>query len=470
MVSAKASISRLREANWSRALCTNSPATIGPFQIQRELGRGGSWGSQGTIVFAPSANGGLSIVSDAGGAPATVTTFATPGESHRVPQFLPDGERFLYFVLSTPADGVYAFDPAIKQSRLIMPGFAEALFIEPGFLVFARDENLMAQTFDLRHLEATGSARPIAAGVQYDKAKAFISGGISPRGTLIFQPVTPPARSKLAWMDRKGERTPVPAEPIAISDGARLSKDARRAVVTIASARAEASIVVVDLERGITTQIDDSAMTSGYGALWAPGEQAVIGCELLQGLQSFVTFPSGGGAGTRLLAGEPVFEIDACSITPDGKTMIFMSLPQRDKAGDIMTMSLGKDEPAKALMRTPDPEWSARLSPSGDILAYIVAKEEDIGATLKVVAYPTPSTPVLVSATPIFRICWWLIESELAWADTSGRMWSAAIAVKDGMLEVGVPTPLFDGKALENQTRVLDYDPQGRTIFGRGRG
>jgi len=44
-------------------------------------------------------------------------------------------------------------------------------------------------------------------------------------------------------------------------------------------------------------------------------------------------------------------------------------------------------------------------------------------------------------------------------------MWSAAIAVKDGMLEVRVPTPLFDGKTLDKQTRVLDYDPKGERFL-----
>ncbi len=40
-------------------------------------------------------------------------------------------------------------------------------------------------------------------------------------------------------------------------------------------------------------------------------------------------------------------------------------------------------------------------------------------------------------------------------------MWSAAISNKDGILDVGVPKPLFDGKMLDKQTRVLDYDPEG---------
>ncbi len=163
---------------------------------------------------------------------------------------------------------------------------------------------------------------------------------------------------------------------------------------------------MLDLERGITTLIGDPAMTFEYGAVWAHGERGVISSEVRNGLQSFMTFPTGGGAGTPLLKGESGFELDPCSITPDGSTLIFTSAPLRDKTGDIMTRSLGKEEPPKAFMRTPDAARSPCLSPSGDLLAYVVAKEEDIGATLKVAAYPTPSTPVQFSATPVFWNCW----------------------------------------------------------------
>jgi hypothetical protein len=95
-------------------------------------GRGGSWSSKGTIVFAPSAGGGLMIVSDSGGAPTPITPTTTPGESHRLPQMMPDGERFLYYVQNTAADGVYAFDPATKESRLVLPGWGRGVLSGAG--------------------------------------------------------------------------------------------------------------------------------------------------------------------------------------------------------------------------------------------------------------------------------------------------------------------------------------------------
>ena len=159
----------------------------------------------------------------------------------------------------------------------------------------------------------TGSAKPIAAGAQYLKQRAFINGGVSPRGTLVYQTVTAPARYKLAWMDRKGERTPVPVEPLEINTlypSARLSKDARRVAVLVTGSRSESSAVIVDLERGIRTLIGDPTLTFTYGGLWGPGEQSVIVNETLEGVQHLVRCPVGGGPGTTLMDGESGFEYE----------------------------------------------------------------------------------------------------------------------------------------------------------------
>jgi Tol biopolymer transport system component len=427
------------------------------------VGRGGSWGSKGTIVFAPSAGGGLSIVSDAGGTPTPITTSKTLGESHRVPQMLPDGQRFLYVINNSAAPGVYAFDPSTKESRLIIAGegATEATFVEPGMLVFARDENLMVQPFDVQRLELTGAARPIAADVQYDKRRAFISAGVSSRGTLIYQVVNPPTRYKLAWMDRKGERTPLPADPAPIQSGfGSLSKDGRRAVVQLAGSRGESFVSIVDLERGIRVPIGDPKAVFNYGGLWAPGEQGVIvGSDTSPGIQSLVSFPVSGGAGTAVVEGEYGFEYGATSVSPDGQTLLFNQASIVDKLPDIMTRGLDKDQPAKRFMQTPEGEWSPRFSPAGEFVAYTVAGEEDLVAALKVVAFPTPSAAVQVSATPVtFNSGLWISPGELSWVDASRRMWSATVTSNNGRIEVGVPKPMLNGEPLDKEVGVLDYD------------
>src|SRR6185436_5427985 len=65
--------------------------------------RGGSWGANGVIVFAPVAGGGLQRVSTAGGKPEFLTNLDVSRKEteHRWPRFFPDGKRFLYWVQSS---------------------------------------------------------------------------------------------------------------------------------------------------------------------------------------------------------------------------------------------------------------------------------------------------------------------------------------------------------------------------------
>ncbi|HMB68966.1 MAG TPA: protein kinase, partial [bacterium] len=68
-----------------------------------ENGKGGSWGSRGDILFAPRWDAPILRVSAAGGEPDTVTKLDLERreDSHRLPWFLPDGRRFLYFARSS---------------------------------------------------------------------------------------------------------------------------------------------------------------------------------------------------------------------------------------------------------------------------------------------------------------------------------------------------------------------------------
>src|SRR6185436_19681878 len=60
-------------------------------------GRGGTWNADGTILYASVAFGPIMRVSSRffTGEPATETS-STSGPNHRFPQFLPDGQHFIF--------------------------------------------------------------------------------------------------------------------------------------------------------------------------------------------------------------------------------------------------------------------------------------------------------------------------------------------------------------------------------------
>jgi serine/threonine-protein kinase len=116
-------------------------------------GRGASWSRKDVIVFAPQPFGPLFEVSAAGGTPVQVTSVESTDVTNRNPHFLPDGERLLFFSGITPGgkeSGIYSLDLNTKKVELVARENSEGIYVEPGYLVFVRNGNLMAQSFDAR--------------------------------------------------------------------------------------------------------------------------------------------------------------------------------------------------------------------------------------------------------------------------------------------------------------------------------
>ena len=113
--------------------------------------RGGSWGADGTIVYAPQNYRGLWRVPAAGGTPAPATELdkTRKGEtSHRWPVFLPGGRRFLYMARSADPKAPIEVHNAImvgsldgEKAREVIPasiGATRTVYARPGYLLFRR--------------------------------------------------------------------------------------------------------------------------------------------------------------------------------------------------------------------------------------------------------------------------------------------------------------------------------------------
>jgi serine/threonine-protein kinase len=133
--------------------------------------RGGSWGRDGTIVFAPTPRSGIWRVPAAGGEPVKLTD-AGSGEAsptHRWPHLLPDGKTALFTATERNSDytdaKIVAVSLETREQKVVVNGGTFARYVSTGHIVFARSGTLMAVPFDVGKLQATGSAIPILEGV-----------------------------------------------------------------------------------------------------------------------------------------------------------------------------------------------------------------------------------------------------------------------------------------------------------------
>jgi hypothetical protein len=118
-----------------------------------------SWGSQGMIAFAPQNVVALQLMPDAGGTAQSLTRFEKGQASQRWPEFLPGGKAILF----AAGANALSFNNAQVAVQSLVTGKRRNLiqgtyprYAPSGHLVYGQRGSLMAVSFDLQRLGATG--------------------------------------------------------------------------------------------------------------------------------------------------------------------------------------------------------------------------------------------------------------------------------------------------------------------------
>ena len=101
---------------------------------------GGAWNADGSILFAPALGTPLFEVPAGGGKVTPVTKLDPPRQiSHRLPQFLPGGKQFLFFVQGTPeSQGMYLGSLGETEVKRLTAADSAGAYLPPGWLLLVR--------------------------------------------------------------------------------------------------------------------------------------------------------------------------------------------------------------------------------------------------------------------------------------------------------------------------------------------
>jgi serine/threonine protein kinase/Tol biopolymer transport system component len=184
-------------------------------------GRGGTWNRDGVIVFTPDARqgGGLYRVSASGGTPTQINSPdpSRAESSYRWPMFLPDGTHYLFMVANftgrKEVNAIFVGSLDSKEKRFILQATANAAYAAPGYLLFCRDKDLLAQGFDLQSFALTGEAATILSEIQYHPQIRRAVYAVSDKGFLLAQTGSGVALSQPIWFDRKGKEIGAVGKP-----------------------------------------------------------------------------------------------------------------------------------------------------------------------------------------------------------------------------------------------------------------
>ena len=225
---------------------------------------GAAWNADDVILFSPRRPGGLSRVSARGGRVSPATT-PTEG-SHFWPQFLSDGEHFIY--ASTIPGRLNVGSLRNEPSRELMkfPVRISSLAYVPGYILFVQDSTLFARPFDEQRLEFSGEPVRVADGIPvigFGRAPFSVSAA----GVLAYWPYAVGTPSVLQWFDRNGRASAAvdtPAQYI----GFAISPDGRQLALSRTGKDGGADLWLRDLEHGTERQLTFDA--AAFTPQWSP--------------------------------------------------------------------------------------------------------------------------------------------------------------------------------------------------------
>jgi Tol biopolymer transport system component len=406
-------------------------------------GRGGSWGREGTIVFAPSFAGALAAVSEAGGAARPVTRIEIPEQenSHRFPSFLPDGKRFIYIAdpgANKEEGRVYLASLDGGERQLLYRTRRAPIYAEPGWLIDAIDQRLVARRFDAATGKISGEpvqleeATPTYVNTQDRVASASDSGAL-----LVPSAVSP--GTKILWLDRRGRRLgEVPLPKGRFSDP-RLSPDGRRLALMAQSSSSgdDYDVWVVDLETEQANRLTFTPTADGM-PIWSPDGRSLVFQTNRRGPRDLWIRPaSAGGVERALFESSTPWKVASSWV---GDWLAFVNTDV-ETGFDIWLMNSGNPgEAPVALVRTPASESDAAISPDGRWLAF--DSNEGGREEVYVVSLPDARIKYQVTTDGGGYPRWTRAGRELVYLRHGGSI--AAVAVTPGdELGFGTPVNLF---------------------------
>jgi len=400
-------------------------------------GRGGTWNQDGVIVFAPAAEGALVRVSAGGGEVTPVTTLDTARHetSHRFPNFLPDGDHFLYVTIPPGPEGWDTFVGSLKSKSVkkVLTAGSAAVFVEPGYLVFAREGRVMAQRFDTGRLELTGDAVAIGNAPEYSDTDAEPVASASRNGHMIvLQSIA--AQTGLHWLDRSGAAGPALALPPGPWKVLRLSPDGRRAGVLNGT-----DLWVVDLERSMPTRFAPTNSTEA-DMVWSPDGAKVAFVSKQTGRSEIFVASSDGAGSPELIPATDASWKYVEDWSPDGKFVVFRIVDPVTN-GDLWLLPLSGDRKPEPYLKTAYSESNARVSPDGRWLAY--QSDESGSPEVYVQSFPKPGHKVRVSGDGGFGPRWSRGGKELLYTTRDNDLVAVPIETGADELRPGAPRKLF---------------------------
>jgi len=433
---------------------------------------------------------GIQRVSANGGDPETVLT-VNVGEIAHGPQLLPDGEHVI-FTLAADEPGSERWDRAqiVVQSvksgvrqTLIQNGSDARYLPSSGHIIYAEGSTLRAVPFDAATLQVVGEPASIVDDVRRaseDGATGAAQFGASATGTLAYIPGGVPSTYRsLALIDMKGEARVLHVLP-GLNHTPRFSVDGKQ----ITWQGGDGNIWIFDRtgSRAMRPLTFDGRSNA---PVWTPDGRIVFQSGRDGGAGLFWQPADGSAPADLLLQTEPGFSDIPTSVSPDGKTLLFLKRSNpvpgdrsksSERADGIWILPLvGAGTPQRLIGLRPNESrlGAATFSRDGRRIVY----KAQPGSDVYVEPFPPTGERHRITSGQNWAPMWAPNSRRLIFLGPQRSHFFAVDILKNGpSFDYGPPRDLFDVKIPVNTFgdggRIADMSPDGKYImaFQGGRG
>jgi eukaryotic-like serine/threonine-protein kinase len=419
----------------------------------------GAWNRNGVILIG--AGGSSYRVPASGGVPVRLGNLAAA-----FPQFLPDGNHFLYLDSRETEIYVSSLDHAQDRVPVMKVGlkavYTPPLGREPGRLLFMRDTTLMAQPFNAGKLQLEGEPTPVAESIGTKPNQLAAAFWASDAGLLMYSSSNSTVnRSNLVWIHRSGKRLGG-AGPEDDYSSLRLSPDGTRAAIGRRNRERLDDIWVFEFTRGIMSRLTFDPKRETW-PVWSPdGRQIAFSANGSGIYQLYRKSADGSGNEEQLTQGGSNKELTDWS--RDGRLLVYQE-PDPKTGEDIWALPLEGNRKSMPIVQTPFNDGAGQLSPDGKWIAY--HSNESGHFEIYMQTFPPSRGRWQISTAGGGSPRWRADGKEIFYlTEDRERVMAVDIRASPGKVEAGVPHALFPA-SLSGPNILYPYDvtPDGQRFL-----
>jgi serine/threonine protein kinase len=434
-----------------------------------QANRGGWWADNGNIIFAGDYSSGLTEISSNGANEKAITKLdlSKNERTHRWPQVLPGSKWVLYTI------GDQASVNSYDNSKICLKSLVDdksyilnvhggmARYVEPGYLLIAREGNLYCTKFNPENPENTSPPITVLQNIDGNTASGISFFDISINGELVYIPGVENDDLIPSFVDMNGTVTPLKIDKGDYVD-ARVSPDGNRIALTMGkNVENDGDIWIFDIKSNSLNRFTFGP--GNYGPVWSKDGKYIYYSSGVSGSEGIMIKSADGTSSPQRIFKSTITDY-LQSVTPDSRYLIYNTFAGPTQ-GDIFALDLKNSYKVDTLMRTKNFEYGGAVSPDGKWFIYGSNESGDLLTYMK--TFPDLQGKWQISTNGGLGPIWSPSGDKIYYLDQQYRIKVVPLQTKPSVV-IGNPKMLFNAINVylpSTPTNNYDITPDGKKII-----